>query len=820
MEISERISVGVNPARRKSRVLVWLVRSLVALLALLAAGVLAGGLWLRAQLSGSLPRLSGEHAVTGLASPVTIERDALGIPTIRGASRLDVARATGFAHAQERFFQMDFQRRHAAGELAELAGEGLLRLDRKLRVHRFRAEAPRILARSSPEMRSLIEAYAKGVNEGLAALEKKPFEYLLLGAEPAPWKPEDTVLVQLSMFVSLQDEDGEYESMLGLMQEKLPPELFRFLTPRGTEWDAPLVGEGPAPVPVPGPEALKPAPALPRAASLGRRAAEPEGEAASNAWALAGRHTASGRPLLAVDMHLGLSVPNIWYRAAFAWPDGAGGEHRVVGVTLPGVPIMVVGSNGSISWGFTNSRIDTSDLVVVEPDPRDPEAYLTPSGPARYQRFREELRIRGEDRPEILDVRWTQWGPVLGKDHAGRFRALRWVAHDPEAVDLEIGALERARSVAEAVETAHRSGIPAQSLLVVDAAGHIGWTIAGRIPRREGFDGRVPSSWTDGRRWNGWLAGEEIPRLVDPADGRLWSANQRIVDGEALARLGDGNYVLGARARQIRDRLRTMERATPREMLVLQLDDRALFLERWQKLLLQLLDPEALAADPRRRELREQVERWGGRATVDSVGYRAVREFREEAARQAFGFLTAECARLDPEFDYVDEHKQAEAPLWALVTQRPPHLLDPRYRTWEELLLAAADAVVTPPAGEDGEEAPPLAERTWGQRNTAAIGHLFSRAIPGARRWLDMPAEPLPGDEDMPLVQRPSYGSSQRMAVSPGAEAEGIFHMPGGQSGHPLSAHYGDSHAAWARGEASPFLPGAEAHRLILVPKR
>lgn len=810
------------PDHRRSRARVWLVRSLVALLVMFVTAGLLTGWWLWSQLSDSLPRLSGELAVEGLAAPVVVERDALGIPTIRGESRDDVARATGFVHAQERFFQMDLLRRQAAGELAELVGEPLLPVDRELRVHRFRAAAPRLLEGFSPRMRRLVDDYTEGVNEGLTALETPPFEYRLLGVEPAPWKPEDTVLVQLAMFLSLQDESGEYESMLGLMEETLSPDLFRFLTPRGTAWDAPLVAApGVTPAPVPGPGALGPTPPLPPPDAVEPEPTQPGADGASNAWALAGRHTASGRPLLAVDMHLGLSVPNLWYRAVLAWPDPAGGEHRVAGVTLPGVPIVVVGSNGSIAWAFTNSRIDTSDLVVIEAAANDPEAYRTASGPVPYRLFREELAIRGEDQPEVLEVRWTEWGPVLGTDQAGRRRALRWVAHDPEAVDLAIGGLETARDVTGAMEVAHRSGIPAQNLLVADTDGHIGWTIAGRIPRREGFDGRLPTSWSDGgRRWNGWLSSEEIPRVVDPPEGRLWSANQRMVGGEALARLGDGNYVLGARAKQIRDRLRAMESATPEDMLALQLDDRALFLERWQRLLLQVLGPQAIEAQPRRRELREQVERWGGRAAVSSVGYRAVREFREEVARRALSFLTAPAADLDPELDYVDEYKQKEAPLWALVAQRPPHLLDPRYPTWEALLLAAADAVIAPPPDEDGEEPPPLAERTWGKRNVLAMGHLFSSAFPPARRWLDMPAEPLPGDGHMPRVQRPTFGASQRMVVSPGAEPEGIFHMPGGQSGHPLSPHYRDGHGAWVDGEPSPFLPGAEAHRLTLVPER
>ncbi|HYH45321.1 MAG TPA: penicillin acylase family protein, partial [Thermoanaerobaculia bacterium] len=559
-----RTEEPIPPRRRGRRALRWLLRGILALLGLAVLALAVGFLWLRGRLTDSLPRLEGEAAVAGLAAPVTIERDALGIPTVRAGSRLDVARATGFLHAQERYFQMDFLRRQAAGELAELIGERLLPADRRLRPHRFRAEAGRVLRDAPPAIRALLEAYAQGVNQGLGSLEGKPFEYLLLGTEPAPWKPEDSLLVQFSMFLLLQDETGEYESILGVMQDELPPELAGFLAPLGTrEWDAPLAGDPLDAPPVPGPEAvdLRAAP-MPKAASRRRNVETVEEDmllagplAASNAWAVAGSHTADGRSLLAVDMHLALAAPNIWYRATLVWPAAGRGERRVTGVTIPGVPLVVVGSNGSVAWGFTNSRVDTTDVVVLEIDPRNPDAYLTPGGPRRFERHREVLRTSGGTE-ETIEVPWTIWGPVIAKDHRGRQRALRWVAHEPGAVNLDLVGIETARTVDEALAIARRSGIPAQNFVTADSAGHIGWTIAGRVPRRLGYDGRLPASWADGsRRWDGWLADGEIPRSVDPASGRIWSANQRMAGGADLERLGDGNYVLGARAGQIRDGL-------------------------------------------------------------------------------------------------------------------------------------------------------------------------------------------------------------------------------------------------------------------------
>jgi len=239
---------GADRARhRLLRVAGWL-------LAMLALAGAAGGLWLRRELTASLAQADGARALPGLSAPVTVERDARGVPTLRAANRIDVARALGFVHAQERFFQMDLQRRLAAGELAELLGPPMLKYDREFRVHRLRAVARRVVARAGGNDRALLEAYAAGVNAGLAALGARPFEYLLLRQAPVPWRAEDSALCLLAMFIMLQEDPGHRESRLGRMRELLPAQLCAFLAPDGTEWDAPLTGAPRSQPPVPGPE--------------------------------------------------------------------------------------------------------------------------------------------------------------------------------------------------------------------------------------------------------------------------------------------------------------------------------------------------------------------------------------------------------------------------------------------------------------------------------------------------------------------------------------------------------------------------------------
>lgn len=795
------------------------VRVLLIAAVVLVLALAAGGVWLQQRLRASLPMLTGEVAVAGLDSPVEIARDALGVPAVRGAGRNDVALATGFLHAQERFFQMDLVRRRAAGELAELFGPAVLPVDRELRRYRFRALAGELLAASPAADRELLAAYTTGVNAGLSALAAPPPEYLLLRLEPQPWRDEDSLLTILGMFYLLQGDLVQMERWQGLMHEALPPELVAFLLPPGDEWDAPMLGEPLAVPPIPGPEVIDLRRAPPRAAALAPAAGAAEPAAAvagSNAWALAGDATAGGGALVANDMHLPLSVPGTWYRASLLWPAAGGGEHRVTGATLPGVPLMVVGSNGHLAWGFANGQVDVIDLVVIEPSPGDAGSYLTPDGPLPFELHREVLRVKG-GADESLEVPWTIWGPVI-EAPGGRRLAVRWVVYEPGAVGLGSRGLETAQDVDAGVEAATASGLPAQNVVLADAGGRVAWTMAGRLPQRFGHDGSRPLSWAAGDRgWQGLLPAAETPRLVDPEGGRVWAANNRPLGGEELAKLGDGGFVPGTRAGRIRDLLAVADQATPGDMLAIQLDDSAFFHQRWRRLLLTVLDAEAVAAEPRRGAFREQLESsWSGHADVGSVGYRLVRGARRFLSDAVFAPLTAPCNELDPDFRYGTAFLRQEGPLWALVSERPPHLLAADYADWQEQILAGVDDVLEF-FGQAGLG--PLDELTWGRYNLIAVRHPLSTAVPALGRWLDMPTAQQPGDINMPRVMTPpAFGASQRMSVSPGHEEEGLFHMPGGQSGHPLSPHYSDGHAAWVAGEAMPFLPGPPVAEMRLVP--
>lgn len=774
----------------------WLALLLLALLALAAAILL----W---HLARSQPKLEGAIDAPGLSAPVSVVRDGGGVPTIAAATRADAALALGYLHAQERFFQMDTLRRASSGRLSALMGDATEKIDRAVLPHRFGTRAGRMVAAMSPAERAFVASYTAGVNHGLAALGSAPFDYALLWAEPAPWTAEDTVLTGFSMYLNLQPAKPGLELDRALAERRGGRALAELLYPSGTELDAPLDGLALPSPPLPARlEGVK----QPIAEPMGSEAAE-QAVLGSNNWAVAGPLSTSGAALVANDMHLGLSVPGTWYRARIIVRPAASAAPAldITGVTLPGSPGVVAGSNGRIAWGFTNSYIDTADAVVIEPVPGRAGFYRTPDGPRPIVRATERLCLGGNC--SDFPVEETIWGPIIGTDAFGRRIAMRWTAHDPGAIRLLPSlALEAAGSVAEAIAIAQRAAIPHQNLVVGDSAGNIGWTIMGQVPARFGFDGRHAASWADGSRgWRGYLAPGKVPSVINPGQGRIWTANSRVIGGNAYARLGDGGYDTGSRAGRIRDLLFARDRFAPADFLSIQLDDQNNRNAFWQPILLAELRKRR--SEPRLAAMIVPVERWGGRALPDSVGYRLVSEFRTLWSRKAHeAYLGGK-----PEDRPSYARPQGEGGMRALARARPAALVPPGHRDWDAFLTAVLKDLTDKVDGD-------LDGFTWGATNTANVRHPLSAAIPGLA-WLTDPRDrPVPGDSGVVRAHGPGFGASERFAVSPGHERDGIFHMPGSQSAHPWSPYYLTGHDAWLHGRPAPFLPGPPRWRLELRP--
>ena len=779
---------------------------LLLLLLLITLTLLSAWLLLRS----SLPQLDGQLSAA-VSAPVSIQRDARGSVTIAAANRNDAAYASGFVHAQDRYFQMDLARRFAAGELAALFGARALEFDRQRRQHQMRKRAEQALTGLSGDYRKLLQDYVDGVNAGLAQLGSKPYEYQLLRQTPQPWRLADSALVLAGMYFQLQHSDARHELNLGALQQCYAAEVFDFLAPVGTPWDAPMLGAEWPQAALPDADQLN-IRALPELSQTAELAPHTETLPGSNSWAVSGARSGQQAAWLANDMHLGFGVPHIWYRLHLQYQDDAGQTVNVGGVSLPGMPFVVVGSNGQIAWGFTNSYGDWLDLIALDELAEQPDFYRVPAGLQKFRLEQETIEVAGAE-AETIAVQHSRWGPVIGKDHAGNPVAWRWIAHSeqwflpPFMLPLEI-----ASNVEQALALAPQTSIPAQNLLVADADGNIGWTIMGRMPQRvDSHRSRTPLDWRSAESdWPGWLPAHNYPQIVNPAEGYLFTANQRQADGEVLDKIGYGHPGLGARAAQIEQRLQNLPASLDAShMHAIQLDHEALFLQHWRDLLLPLLLQQQ---SEQYLKLAELLASDSSHAAADSAGYRLLREYRQRVIAAIMQSLTRACAVLPDNFTGT---RQAEAPVWQILQQRPAHLLDAGYADWDDFLLNQADVLMEDAMTSSGS----LADYRWGERNRLEMTHPLAAALGPLAGLLNMPATAMSGDENMPRVHTSDFGQSERMAIAPGDENEAYLSMPGGQSGHPLSPFYRSLHQDWLDGVPTPFLPGPVEHELELLPQ-
>lgn len=794
----------------KTSIRMWVKRSLIGLLVL----VVLVGLTIWCLLRASLPQLDGQVSSIGLAASVTVTRDNQGVPTISGTNRFDVAYATGFVHGQDRFFQMDLLRRVAAGELAALVGTAALDIDQAHRFHRFRARAEQALAALPTADRQLLARYTAGVNAGLAGLTVRPFEYGLLNTAPQPWHMSDSLLVVWAMYFDLQGNLESREFARGWIRDHSTAQQLAFLLPESTAWDAPLdapsISNSPTTMPDTAPDFLINVVGKPFDEAMNDYAAA----VGSNNWALSGSRSVHGGAIVANDMHLGIRLPHIWYRALLTFPDAQGKPQSIVGVTLPGAPLVVVGSNGHVAWGFTNSYGDYLDLVELKRDPHQADQVTIANQPETLRTYVEQIDVKGKP-PVMLKVQESSLGPI--RDVDGRSYAVHWIAHEPGAVNLKLAGLESVADLAAAQQIANEAGLPAQNMVAADAAGHIGWTIAGPLPNRlADHSATFPYADNPQTGWRGLRAPSDYPRVLNPTNGQLWTANNRQLAGDDYRKLGDGGADPAARARQIRDDLSALGKTDEQGAYRIGLDDRAVFVSPWRDRALKVLDTTALADHPDRAAFRRLLaENWSGHASVDSVGYRLARDFEHALYDILFGGLDASLEKLAPDASYRRANPRWASVIARLLDEQPRGWLPKRYADWRAVQLAAIDQVIVA-ATANGDT---LASTTWGRRNTATISHPFSRQLPPPfKDWLSAPADRLAGDENMPRFAGPNFGQSERMVVSPGKEAQGIFNMPGGQSGHPLSPYFLAGHAAWVTGESTPLMPGKAEHSLRFVP--
>jgi Penicillin amidase. len=473
-----------------------------------------------------MPQLDGTVQLDRLTAEVRVQTDAHGMPVINAANRVDAVRALGYVTARDRLFQMELMRRKSAGRLAEIFGDMALDSDIKARTYGFHREAKAILAKLPPAHQQYLQSYADGVNRYMAESGKLPFEFTVLGYQPGPWTPEDSLLVVLGMCENLTAGEERGERMLSVMEKTLPDAAMRFLTPDTDFYTEQLQKQA---------ESLRPAQAIPveaLATALAHQSSDKTPLAqlvqqsdlmvGSNAWAVSGKKTWDGRAILANDMHLGISVPNTWYRIELNY-----GAVHAAGLTLPGTPLLIAGSNRHIAWGATNLSGDFLDLVRLEINPANPDQYRVGEQWQRFDEYPETIIVKGSAAKQIV-VKQTRWGPVANQPLLDQPVAIHWTALDVDAFNLNLFDLEQGETLEQAVTIVNSSGGPQLNILLADDKGSIAWTVMGKIPKRFGNDGLVSRSWADGRvGWNGYVEPEDLPRVIDPPEGILASANDR-----------------------------------------------------------------------------------------------------------------------------------------------------------------------------------------------------------------------------------------------------------------------------------------------------
>jgi penicillin amidase len=742
----------------------------------------------------SLPTIDGETHGHNISQTVTLERDDYGVVHVQGATQNDVMYGLGYAHAQDRWVQMDLLRRNAAGELSELFGKAALERDKSTRFHQFRARAALIYASLPAEQQLALQSYADGANAAVADFGARPFEYWLVGASIRPWQPEDSLLAIFSMYLDLQGGQVKRDLALTVIEQAYGAAMVDFIM-QPSFAQAALDGSS-------YPTGTVPIPKLPKATAtsfsdkttnastapwLNAEFADKDADIGSNNWAVSARHTPDPFALLSNDMHLGMNVPAIWYKAQLSY-----GDVSVAGVSLPGAPGIVVGTNNHVAWGFTNANLDNVDWVALPdsvPTQTLEEIIVTPDGDTAFS----------------IDM--SEFGPV--RTVQDQRYALVWVAHQPYATNFGLLNFAKARSLNELINIAQDVRIPVQNMMMADASGNIAYRPTGAVTARTPVQNTATSPLFYNDLWH--QAEKELPVYRSPQYHKLWTANARVLSVDQINRFGDGGYALGVRGQQIAQRLKAQAQFDEDDFMALQLDNRAIFIRYWRDLLLSVLQTQ-----PQEHiEAIDILSRWQACACPSSIGYTLARAFRSEVFNQVFAPLNATTEDHDVDFWPLNRH--LEPALRQIISERPASWLPSQYASYDEFFVASFALSLQKLFRDSGSD--DINDLTWGSMNALAVKHPLSSQLPLLSGLLDMPTVPGFGDSYMPAVQNGTHGASQRFIVAPGRWEDAIMSIPGGQSGHPLSDYYRKGFEVYAAHEKSPLLPGAPTHTMRLLPE-
>ncbi len=834
-----------DPARNVERnwlrrALRWIAAAALTLAAILLLGGAAALLYLRSVARAALPQLDGELHAAGLAAPVTVRRDAHGVPHISAQSEQDLFFAQGYVTASDRLWQMDIFRRNASGELAEILGPALLDHDKMQRVLRIGPSAARIYAQLPAGERARMEAYARGVNAFITANPNSlPPEFTILHYQPKPWTGGDCLLVGMML---AEDLDTHWQTKLNreaIAQKLDDPQLEADLYPEATWRDHAPTGERvdmtrdrPAPASEENDDgddeiqsSVNTTGAMQIAATglsagdlnfiqnLGLADCEACGQGSNN-WVVGGAHTASGKPLLANDMHLGLTLPSIWYM-----DDLQAGDYHATGVSLPGFPYVIAGHNEHVAWGFTALYADVQDLYTEKLDSKG--NYETIMGEWKPLEVDEELiPVRGS--PDVkLRVESTGHGPLLNPvlPKGTRPLSLKWTLYDESLHALPIYDLNKAANWGEFSNALSTWCWPTQNVVYADDQGHIAYHAVGSVPIRPAGIFRTPlphdamnhrAEWglPLKKGWQTYIPFDALPHLYDPPSGFVATANARVTTPKSPYALS-AEFVSPYRVERIYKLLDGRDHLTAADMLAVQDDVYSEVDQEMAHRLAYAVD-HAKAPTAQMKQAADLMRNWDGRLSVDSAAASVVVQSREALWPM---ILQPRLGALEKKYSWAE----SEFALEEIVMHGKRAWLPMQYKNWDECLAAAvATALEKSPAN--------VADWNYGSWHTLAMNHPLTRFAPFLAGFAGTGTQPLSGDITTVKQANGSVGPSQRFTMDWGNVDGSTENIPLGESGNPYSGYFKDQWSDWANGRTFPlpFTEGAiqrqAAHTLRLLP--
>jgi penicillin amidase len=816
------------------------LRILSYALCLLLAALLVALAWLYIIARSPLPQLDGTVKVHGISASVRVVRDGHGVPTIEASTLDDLFFAQGYVTAQDRLWQMDLMRRAAAGELSEIVGPETLEMDRAQRILGLRIAAETAAKTMPVRDREYFEAYARGVNAFLEShRDRLSLEFRVItarslrgafrllrqrpsGYQPRPWTVTDSLLVGARMVQDL----NHYSYARALAREKilakLGPELTADLYVNSSWRDRP---------PTELKRGMTEEPASDDDEEENEEEVDPTGESnhlisalaaseedlfrpGSNNWVVSGEHTVTGKPLLSNDMHLDHQMPNLWFEVHLK-----SGSFDVAGVTLPGVPFVIVGHNQRIGWGFTNLGPTVEDDYIEEFNERG--QYKTPTGWRDAQHRTEVIHVRGK--PDVtLDVVTTRHGPIITDLIPGETRkiALRWTLYD--GIGLPFFDVDSASNWDEFRKAFSTFDAPGQNVVYGDVDGHIGYQATGHIPIRAAGDGSLPVSGADdAHEWKGYIPFDEMPRIYDPPTGILATANGRITPDKYKYSIST-NWKAPWRTDRIYRVLESGKKFSPADMLALQMDVTSILDRFCADKFVYAIDHSANAS-ARAKRAADILRDWDGRMSADSAAPTIESRSRQELMRLL----------LEPKLGPAPEdaakgtlnwksYRWMMSTVWleTVLSKQPARWLPPGYPDYQSVLTAAVEnALKQPDVPAD------VSDWKWGKNYFVEIEHPVLRNLPLIGRWTAPGRHGVSGSSYTVKAVSRRHGASERLTWNFADFDESTLNLVTGESGIFLSPYYMDQWRAWYDGSTFSFpfstqaFEKAKAHEMRLVPE-